>query len=240
MLNSIAAWAVLAATLVQGAFTSLKSFSVHLDARDSSLETRDVELDTRVSDLEKRDIESRDNHVVRNGFADFERFNTNTTSITEIGYYGGLQWKGFGMDAIEPQTAAQLTNNIPLVAIDATRGPITAIRPQSPTNFAAYGALNSTMGRAISISAQFEGSKTLDFSISSFYFGCAGASTGVPAGCKVAITGYNPEGNPIAYQLNYFTPKAGLKNNMQLVQLSNDFKDLGFVIFKSTYVGNNT
>ncbi|KAH6659009.1 hypothetical protein BKA67DRAFT_543209 [Truncatella angustata] len=221
MLNSIAAWAVLAATLVQGAFTSLKSFSVHLDARDSSLETRDVELDTRVSDLEKRDIESRDNHVVRNGFADFERFNTNTTSITEIGYYGGLQWKGF-------------------VAIDATRGPITAIRPQSPTNFAAYGALNSTMGRAISISAQFEGSKTLDFSISSFYFGCAGASTGVPAGCKVAITGYNPEGNPIAYQLNYFTPKAGLKNNMQLVQLSNDFKDLGFVIFKSTYVGNNT
>ncbi|KAM0815825.1 hypothetical protein AB5N19_01625 [Seiridium cardinale] len=198
MRNSIAALTLLVAALVQGAPTAVDSLDLGLDAR---------EIDAR---------------VVRNGVADFERLDTSSRTITEIGYYGGLMWQNIG-------------------AVNGTStAPYSAIRPHSADNVAVYGSLNTTFsGRVPVITAQFNNTKTTAFSIRSFYFGCAGASSGIPMGCKMSIAGYDSDGTNIAYQPAYFTPSAGLTNSPQLVTLDSSFSGLAYVRLATIFIGDN-
>ncbi|KAK9414834.1 hypothetical protein SUNI508_10777 [Seiridium unicorne] len=198
MRNSIAALALLIAALVQGAPTPVDSLDLELDVR---------EIDAR---------------AVRHGFADFERLDTSSRTIKEIGYYGGLEWHR-------------------IAAVNGTStAPASAIRPHSPDNVAVYGALNGTFTTTVPIiTAQYNNSKTSDFSIRSFYFGCVGISSGIPMACKMAIAGYDSDGNNIAYHPSYFTPTAGRKNHPQLVVLDSSFSGLAYVRLATTFLGNS-
>ncbi|KAH6646553.1 hypothetical protein BKA67DRAFT_649851 [Truncatella angustata] len=175
MFKNIVTYTILAAALANGA--PLVD-PLELDARDIlALSERDV-------DIAAREIAPR---VVTNltGFADFERFNVSGTTITELGYYGGLFFKGL----------AAVTNAF-----------LPALQPRSPVNIAAYGAATTTLNSNPFITSRFSGSKTQSFGVSSFFFGCADADGTGAVSCRVAVAGYDTFNRLLAYQTLTFNP----------------------------------
>jgi len=137
-----------------------------------------------------------------------------------------------------------LINNV--IAALKTTSLLAGIKAFSPTTVGAYGLLTNLLNNNPVITADFSGSKTLSFSMSSFYFGCTGVTTAVPSKCRVAVSGYNKANKRIAYQYFDFVPTTSsiastlgltLASNMQYAKLPNTFTGLTYVRFATSYTG---
>ncbi|KAH6645335.1 hypothetical protein BKA67DRAFT_696426 [Truncatella angustata] len=197
MLKNIATFVILAAAFVKG-FPVVDNTAVELGARDVEVNTRDAFVS------EERDIEARA-LVNLTGFADFEAIDTSGLGINEIGYYGGLFWRG-------------------IAAVSAGNGGLlAAIRPRSPTNVGAFGALTRLLNGRAFITSRFFGSRTQSFGISSFFFGCNGAALTLPVSCRIAVAGYDSLDRLVAYQTFTFNPTDTVISNMQPAILRSSF-----------------
>ncbi|KAH8196771.1 hypothetical protein TruAng_009063 [Truncatella angustata] len=153
-----------------------------------------LELDTRdVFAISERDVVATRVVAPRvvttlTGNANFERFNVSGTTVSEVGYYGGLFYRGI---AAVPNTT------------------LSALQPrQIGSNFGAYGAVTASLNSKPFITSRFSGSKTQSFGLTSFFFGCTDADGTTAVSCRLAFAGYDAFNRLLAYQTFTFNPRS--------------------------------